>query len=121
VERVTGIGGFFFRSSDPDRLAQWYDQHLGVAPPPSSYDVPTWQQQAGPTVFAAFAADGDDPHLGPGGWGLNLRVRDLEAMVAQLEQAGIDVQVDPETYPNGRFAQLADPDGNPVQLWEPSA
>ena len=46
-------------------------------------------------------------------------MRDLDAMVVQLGGAGIDVEVDPEVYPNGRFAALADPEGNPVQLWEP--
>jgi predicted enzyme related to lactoylglutathione lyase len=49
---------------------------------------------------------------------INFRVRDLDAMVSQLRRAGIDVQVDPESYPNGRFARLKDPEGNPVQLWE---
>ena len=47
--------------------------------------------------------------------------RHLDAMVAQLRRAGIDVEVVPEVYPNGRFAALADPEGNPVQLWEPSS
>jgi predicted enzyme related to lactoylglutathione lyase len=50
---------------------------------------------------------------------LDFRVRDLDAMVAQLTAAGIAVEVNPETYPNGRFARLADPEGNPIELWEP--
>lgn len=50
---------------------------------------------------------------------VNFRVRDLTAMVAQLEAAGIQVTVDPEQYPNGRFARVDDPEGNPVELWEP--
>ena len=50
---------------------------------------------------------------------INFRVRDLDAMVAQLRGNGIEVSVDAETYPNGRFAQLYDPEGNPIQLWEP--
>jgi glyoxylase I family protein len=53
-------------------------------------------------------------------WKLNLRVRDLDAMVAQLRAAGIEVTVDPQTYPNGRFASTADPEGNPIELWEPT-
>jgi len=56
---------------------------------------------------------------GPNGFILNLRVADLDAMVAQLRGAGIEVSVDPDEYPNGVFASLADPDGNPIQLWEP--
>ena len=52
-------------------------------------------------------------------WMLNFRVRDLDAMVRQLEASGTAVKVDPQTYPNGRFAHLADPEGNPIELWEP--
>jgi glyoxylase I family protein len=52
---------------------------------------------------------------------INFRVRDLDAMVAQLTRAGIPVKVDPQVYPNGRFARLHDPEGNPIELWEPNA
>ncbi len=121
MERAEGIGGFFFASPDPEGLTRWYEQHLGVSAPPTSYDQLPWHQSAGPTIFAAFPDGVEGPaatHLGPAGWGLNLRVRDLEAMVAQLRAADIEVEVDPQTYPNGWFAQLRDPDGNPVQLWQ---
>jgi glyoxylase I family protein len=50
----------------------------------------------------------------------NFRVRDLEAMLAQLRAAGISVEADPQSYPNGRFARLHDPEGNPIELWEPA-
>jgi len=50
---------------------------------------------------------------------INFRVRDLNAMVAQLRAAGIAVVLDPQSYPNGRFARLHDPEGNPIELWEP--
>jgi glyoxylase I family protein len=120
VERVTGIGGLFFRAQDPGHLASWYAEHLGVDPPPESYDVGSWWQQAGPTVVAAMAADAE--HLGGGSqsWAVTFRVSDLEAMVRQLRSAGIPVDVDPEEYPNGRFAGLHDPEGNPIQLWQPA-
>ncbi len=52
-------------------------------------------------------------------WMINFRVRNLDAMIAQLRGAGITVDVDNENYPNGRFARLADPEGNPIELWEP--
>jgi predicted enzyme related to lactoylglutathione lyase len=120
MERVEGIGGFFFKAADPELLGRWYADHLGVAPPPESYDVQVWNQAAGETVFAPFGAEhADSPHLGPTGWGINFRVKDLAAMVAQLRAAGIEVDVDPEEYPNGWFAQLHDPEGNAVQLWQP--
>lgn len=121
MERVEGIGGFFFAARDAEALGRWYAEHLGVGESPATYDEAVWEQQAGPTVFAPFGPDhADSPHLGPTGWGINFRVRSLDAIVAQLRRAGIDVDVDPEDYPNGRFAMLHDPEGNAVQLWEPS-
>lgn len=117
---MTGIGGVFFKGTDPGGLGRWYEQHLGVLGAGESYDDPVWEQEAGPTVFAAFGPEHwNSPHLGPTGWGVNFRVRDLDAMVTQLREAGIAVDVDPEAYPNGRFAQLADPEGNSIQLWQP--
>jgi predicted enzyme related to lactoylglutathione lyase len=53
-------------------------------------------------------------------WSINFRVTNLDAMVTQLREAGITVDIDSETYPNGRFANLRDPEGNVVQLWEPA-
>jgi glyoxylase I family protein len=120
VERVTGIGGVFFAARDADGLQRWYADHLGVGAPPASYDEPEWHQEAGPTVFAAFGPEHHaSPHLGPLGYGINFRVPDLDAMVAQLRATGIEVEVDTEVHPNGRFASLVDPEGNPVQLWQP--
>jgi predicted enzyme related to lactoylglutathione lyase len=120
-ERVLGIGGFFFRARDPRALARWYDTHLGVDPTPSDYDQEPWRQAAGPTVLQPFAADADIFGSGDRHWMLNFRVRDLAAMVRQLRDANVSVELDAETYPNGRFARLADPEGNPIQLWEPRA
>lgn len=117
---MTGIGGLFFRAAEPELLARWYRDNLGIDEPPETYDDSSWRQQAGPTVFAAMPMDSE--HFGSPDqrWSLNLRVRDLDAMVAQLQEAGIEVEEHPQAYPNGRFAELHDPEGNPVQLWEPS-
>lgn len=119
MEKVTGIGGMFFRASDPDALTRWYEEHLGVTRTPMSYDEPPWRQQAGPTVFQPFAADTDYFGRANQMWMINFRVRNLEAIAAQLRASGIEVTIDPEDYPNGRFARLYDPEGNPVELWEP--
>lgn len=119
MERVLGIGGLFFRAEDPDALAKWYQDNLGVSLVPESYEKPPWKQEAGPTVFAPFPANSDyfgDPKKV---WMVNFRVRDLDRMAAQLRAAGIAVKMDPERYPNGRFARLQDPEGNPIELWEP--
>jgi glyoxylase I family protein len=120
VERVTGIGGVFFRARDPEALKRWYEDYLGVEAPQPTYDEPPWWQDAGPTVFAPFRHDSNFFGRPEQQWSVNFRVRDLDAIAAQLRGAGIEVQIDPETYPNGRFASTADPEGNPIQLWEPT-
>ena len=120
MQRVSGIGGLFFRANDPEALGRWYAEHLGVDQVPQSYEQRPWQQQAGPTVFAAFPADTDyfgDQRVG---WMINFRVDDLDAMTQQLRDKGIAVDVDSEEYPNGRFARLHDPEGNPIELWQPA-
>ena len=119
MERVTGIGGLFFRAHDPKTLGRWYQQHLGISLTPSSYQDSVWQQEAGPTVFAPFEETSDyfgDAHKF---WMVNFRVRDLDKMAAQLQAAGIAVKIDEQPYPNGRFARLRDPEGNPIELWQP--
>ena len=116
MEKVTGIGGVFFHSDRAEELADWYERHLGVRRTGKVYEDGSWWQDEGPTVFggeptAAFGA-AKKP------WMINFRVRDLDAMVAQLRAANIEVEVDPEIYPNGRFALLTDPEDNPIQLWQ---
>ena len=118
-ERVTGIGGVFFRARDPKALARWYETQLGVALTPADYESEAWHQDAGPTVFEPFAADSDFFGRPEQQWMLNFRVRDLAAMVRQLRDANVAVEVDAAEYPNGVFAALKDPEGNPIQLWEP--
>ncbi len=120
MEKVTGIGGLFFRAHDPTALGRWYQQHLGISLTPSSYEESVWQQEAGPTVFTPFAETSKyfgDAHKV---WMVNFRVRDLDRMAAQLRAAGIAVEIDPKSYPNGRFARLHDPEGNPIELWQPT-
>jgi glyoxylase I family protein len=120
MEKVAGIGGLFFRAHDPKALAKWYEQHLGIALTPTSEGGTVWQQEAGPTAFSPFPETtkyfGDPNKV----WMVNFRVHDLDKMVAQLRTAGIEVK-DPESYPNiGRFARLHDPEGNPIELWQPA-
>lgn len=119
IEKVTGIGGLFFRAHDPKMLAQWYQEHLGVTMTPTKENDPLWEQEAGQTVFAPFPEStkyfGDMQKA----WMVNFRVRNLEKMAAQLQAAGIEVKIDAQAYPNGRFAHLHDPEGNPIELWQP--
>jgi predicted enzyme related to lactoylglutathione lyase len=120
-EKVAGIGGLFFRAHDPKALSRWYEEHLGIATTPKTENSAVWTQEAGPTVFSPFPETtkyfGDSQKV----WMVNFRVRDLDKMAAQLRAAGIEVKVDPESYSIGRFARLHDPEGNPIELWQPPA
>src|SRR3954454_19994784 len=117
VERVLGIGGTFMRASDPVALSGWYRECLGL-------DVDEhglWQQEAGPTVVAAF--ESDTGYFGSRSQQtmLNFRVRDLDAMLSQLRSKGADVAGDAEEMEGvGRFAWVTDPEGNRIELWQPA-
>ncbi|MBV9695753.1 MAG: VOC family protein [Gammaproteobacteria bacterium] len=120
TRHVVGLGGVFIRARDPRALSDWYRRHLGVPLAPAGGEDPPWEPAAGPTVFAAFTES--STHLGrpEQRWMLNFRVTDLPGLVRQLRSAGIEVEADAEEYAFGRFARLNDPEGNPIELWEPS-
>jgi glyoxylase I family protein len=112
---ITGIGGVFFRAKEPDSLAAWYAQHLGIG----LTEAGPWIQQAGPTVFAPFRSDSDYFPMDRQ-WMINLRVEDLAAIIARLNAAGIPSETKAEWDGEyGKFARIHDPEGNPIELWEP--
>lgn len=115
---VNGIGGVFFRANDPEALQAWYREHLGVFFDGAS----PWTQEAGPTVFMPFARD-TDYFPAAKQWMLNFRVTEFDALLSSLRGAGIEVITNPDwdMPETGRFARIHDPEGNPVELWEPPA
>ncbi|MCI4351363.1 MAG: VOC family protein [Thermoplasmata archaeon] len=120
MEAVIGIGGLFFRARDPATLSAWYQTHLGVKRTPTSYAETPWEPDGGPTIFSPFPQATDYFGNPQQVWMINFRVRDLDAIASQLRAAGIAVDIDPQGYPNGRFARLHDPEGNPIELWQPA-
>lgn len=124
---VLGMGGLFFRSRDPNALASWYRQHLGVgagctsdpAAPPNEW---VWQTLGGPMVFSPFNLD-SDYFAADKNFMMNFRVSDLDGLLVHLRAARIEVITkdewdDPAV---GRFARIHDPEGNAIELWEPPA
>lgn len=119
MAKVVGIGGIFFRARDPEALAVWYDTHLGIAPAPTDVETSPWRTTEGVVVFAPFASDtdyfpADRPFM------LNFRTDDLDGLLAELRAAGIAVSHELAMDGIGRFARIHDPEGNPVELWEPA-
>jgi predicted enzyme related to lactoylglutathione lyase len=119
MERVTGIGGVFVRSRDPAALAAWSAEHLGL-------DVEDWhgsvlRASGGETlVWAAFPADTEYFGCLDQQAMVNYRVGDLDAMLAQLRNAGLPAEGPQETE-NGRFGWGTDPEGNRFELWQPNS
>lgn len=114
---VTGIGGFFFRARDPQALAAWYEKHLGI----SDISREVWKQQAGPTILAPFSQDTEYFGRPEQQWLINLRVDHLDAAMSDLKAAGIAVETRAEWDSEvGRFCRIHDPEGNPIELWQPS-
>ena len=119
MEKAVGIGGLFFKTRNPELLAQWFKQRLNISLTPSTYDELPWLQEGGPTVFNPFPENTKYFGNSEQRWMVNFRIRDLNAMLKQLQDAGINVIIDPKVYPNGRCARLDDPENNPVELWQP--
>lgn len=119
MERVTGIGGIFIRSAQPERLRAWYAEHLGLEL--EDFGGAVLRSTGGETLTWAIFA-GDTTYLGdPGQQSMvNYRVRDLDAMRAQLRAAGVEVGAHVEEHEYGRFGWAVDPDGNRIELWQPA-
>jgi predicted enzyme related to lactoylglutathione lyase len=117
VERVLGIGGYFIRATDPAALGAWYRECLGL----DADEHGLWAQEAGPTVFATFERDTDYFASPAQQTMLNFRVRDLDAMLAQLRAKGADVADETQEMDGvGRFGWVTDPEGNRIELWQPT-
>jgi predicted enzyme related to lactoylglutathione lyase len=116
MERVTGIGGVFFRARDPQALAAWYEEHLGV--PRQEGETYGIFPESRNTVWSAFAEDTDYWPSAKQGM-VNYTVSDLDAMLDQLRAAGVDVDERIEEHEFGRFGWATDPEGNRFELWEP--
>lgn len=121
-----GIGGYFFRAQDPESLKAWYKQHLGVGGGCGTDDKGqsnewVWFTAGGPMVFEPFKADSDYFPLEKQAM-INLRVTDLSSLISDLEADGIAVTRKPEWDGTaiGSFARIHDPEGNPIELWEPA-
>ena len=117
MERITGVGGIFFRSPEPERLRAWYAEHLGLVL--EEWGGAVLRSTGGETlVWAIF--DGDTTYF-PRESMVNYRVSDLDAMLAQLRDAGAEVDEHVEESDSGRFGWGVDCDGNRFELWQPPA
>jgi predicted enzyme related to lactoylglutathione lyase len=117
AEAAAGIGGVFFRSPDPDALRDWYSEHLGIKM--EDYGTTFIAKEGDQTVWAPFREDTDYFGSREQPLMINFRVRDLDAMLAQLRAAGVEVVDHVEEHEYGRFGWATDCEGNRFELWEP--
>ena len=121
MAKVTGIGGVFFKSDDPQSLTAWYAEHLGLPVDDDGYVVLWWGgENRGSTVWGPFPRDTTSFEWpSEKQWMINYRVDDLAGMLAKLRGAGVETSDDTFEDLNGRFGHCWDPEGNRIQLWEP--
>jgi predicted enzyme related to lactoylglutathione lyase len=124
MKRVTGIGGIFIKSKQPDVLREWYRRHLGFELEPWGGLAFRWASPDNPggtgcTVWSAFEDSSEyfAPSKAP--FMVNYRVADLHALLAVLKSEGCDVDPKVEESEYGKFGWVMDPDGNRVELWQP--
>lgn len=126
MKKVTGIGGIFFKAQDAEKLRDWYRQHLGIESDGGNGAPFMWREsenpdQHGMTIWTAFPSTTRyfDPSTQP--FMINYRVANLEWLLAQLREAGVEIDPKVEDTEYGRFAWVMDPEGNRIELWEPPA
>ena len=120
MEKVLGIGGVFLKARDPKALANWYCEHLGISIESGQTHGMMISAGAGEmTVWSTFPADTAYFGPGPATFMVNYRVKNLDAMLAQLRAAGAKVEEKVEDYEYGRFGWASDTEGNRLEWWEP--
>lgn len=126
MQRVTGIGGIFFKAKDAPALQAWYKRHLGIDVQPWGGAAFTWtdadgKPAGGTTIWSVSADDAEQFAPGTARFMVNYRVADLHGLMQALKAEGCNVldKIDDSEY--GKFGWVIDPEGNKVELWQPPA
>ena len=124
MQRVTGIGGVFFKSKDPKNLSAWYEKHLGLKGQDNVIFFP-WRDAKtnvpGTTLLSFFPQDTEYFEPGPSSLMMNYRVENLDALLEILRAEGVHIHEKRDNSEYGQFAWITDPDGNKIELWQPPA
>lgn len=124
MKRVTGIGGIFFKSENPEKVKKWYEKHLGLQTDQWGTNF-EWRQaedstKKGFTQWSPFSESTSYFEPSQKDFMINYRVQNLEWLVGQLAKEGVQILDEIETHEYGRFIHILDPEGNKIQLWEPN-
>ena len=120
-KRVTGLGGFFFKTKNPDKIKKWYGKHLGL--PVDDYGCTFWwkdkQGKDCSTQWSPFKEDTKYFLPSEKQFMMNFRVENLEELLVTLKKEGVTIVGEIEKYDYGKFGWILDPEGNKIELWEP--
>ncbi len=120
-KRVTGLGGFFFKSKDPDGIKNWYKEHLGLNT--DKYGCTFWWKDATgkdcSTQWSPFREQTEYFSPSPKEFMMNFRVENLEKLLELLKEEGVTIVGEVEKFEYGKFGWILDPEGNKIELWEP--
>ncbi len=120
-KRVTGLGGFFFKTKDPKTTKEWYGKHLGL--PVDDYGCTFWWKDAAgndcSTQWSPFKEDTNYFAPSKKEFMMNFRVENLTELLKTLKEEGVTIVGEVEEYEYGKFGWIVDPEGNKIELWEP--
>lgn len=120
-KRVTGLGGFFFKTKDPDAIKSWYNKHLGLAT--DAYGCTFWWRDEHDgkcsTQWSPFPQETEYFKPSEKQFMMNFRVDNLTELLQVLREEGVTVVGEVEEYEYGKFGWILDPEGNKIELWEP--
>ena len=121
LEKVTGIGGVFFKTENPEKTRLWYQQHLGFNI--DTYGSTFWwkdnNKKIATTQWSPFTKNTKYFDPSKKDYMFNYRVKNLDQLLIDLKNEGIQIIDKPEIFSYGKFAWILDLDGNKVELWEP--
>jgi len=120
-KRVTGVGGFFFKTKDPNKVKNWYNKHLGLDT--DQYGCTFWwKDKEGNDCSTQWSPmNNDTTYFEPSQstFMMNFRVENLVELLEALKEEGVTVVGDIQVFEYGKFGWILDPDGNKIELWEP--
>ena len=121
-KRVTGIGGVFFKTKDPNAVKEWYSKHLGLNTDQWGC-IFWWLDENGnkcSTQWSPFKEDTNHFKPSEKDFMMNYRVENLEELLETLKGEGVEVMDEIQKVEEGKFGWIMDLEGNKIELWEPN-
>lgn len=123
IPKVTGIGGIFFLSKNPEETKKWYNKNLGLAiddfGSPFEFRNANRPDEINYLRWSPFEEKTDYFSPSKKEFMINYRVQNIEGLVKQLKGNGVIILDKIESFEYGKFVHIMDNEGNKIELWEP--